>query len=69
MVDDFFLMLVGVFFCNVYCLCGELLVEAEVGCYGEEIKECLAMKDGWLVFDFIMLGMGGDGYIVFIFFY
>jgi 6-phosphogluconolactonase len=67
MADDLFLTPVGVPSCNVHRLRGELPAEAEAGRYGEEIKECLPMQEGWPVFDLIMLGMGGDGHTASIF--
>lgn len=67
MANDLFLSAVGVPSCNIHRLRGELPGEAEAGRYGEEIAECLPERDGWPVFDLIMLGMGGDGHTASIF--
>jgi len=67
MAYDLFLEPLGIPSCNIHRIRGEMPAEAEIGRYTEELEEHLPSKNGWPVFDLIMLGLGSDGHTASIF--
>lgn len=59
---------VGIFVSYCYCIVGEGVFEEEVKQYFFIVKIIVLIVDGVFVFDFVLLGIGEDGYILFIFF-
>lgn len=52
---------------NIHRIKGENHPETEARCYSVQIQEKLPQKEGWPVFDLIVLGMGDDGHTASIF--
>ena len=52
---------------NIHRVKGEADPQEEAKRYSKEIRDTLAIQDGWPVFDIILLGMGGDGHTASIF--
>ncbi|MEO0583608.1 MAG: 6-phosphogluconolactonase [Bacteroidota bacterium] len=67
MTKEFLLFSINIPQGNIHRVRGEDRPDREAIRYEEEIKAHLESKDGWPVFDMIMLGMGGDGHTASIF--
>lgn len=52
---------------NIHLIKGENNPDTEAISYSDQIRKSLNLKDGWPVFDLILLGMGDDGHTASIF--